>query len=147
MNEAHRLGLAVILDVVYNHFGPVGNFFAEFAPSVDGEPGEWGHSINYDGEGSQPVRDFMTENAAYWIREFHFDGLRLDAVHALLDRSKVHIVAELCRAAREAAGTVRYSSPVNASHRIRGCCVTPAPTQTASMPSGMKTGITRPSCD
>ena len=104
VNEAHRLGLAVILDVVYNHFGPVGNFFAEFAPSVDGEPGEWGNSINYDGEGSQPVRDFMTENAAYWIREFHFDGLRLDAVHALLDRSKVHIVAELCRAARQAAG-------------------------------------------
>jgi maltooligosyltrehalose trehalohydrolase len=104
VNEAHRHGLAVILDVVYNHLGPVGNYFAEFAPSINGEPGEWGDSINYDGADSQPVRDFMTENAAYWIREFHFDGLRLDAVHALHDRSQDHIVAALCRAAREAAG-------------------------------------------
>jgi maltooligosyltrehalose trehalohydrolase len=104
VNEAHRLGLAVILDVVYNHFGPVGNFFAEFAPSVNGKPGEWGNSINYDGDDSQPVRDFMTENAAYWIREFHFDGLRLDAVHAIEDTSQEHIVSAICRAARAAAG-------------------------------------------
>jgi maltooligosyltrehalose trehalohydrolase len=105
VNAAHRLGLGVILDVVYNHFGPVGNFFAEFAPSVNGKPGEWGASINYDGDGSQPVRDFMTENAAYWIREFHFDGLRLDAVHAIEDASEDHIVSAICRAARAAAGT------------------------------------------
>jgi maltooligosyltrehalose trehalohydrolase len=104
VNEAHRLGLAVVLDVVYNHFGPVGNYFAEFAPSVNGKPGEWGNSINYDGAGSQPVRDFMTEHAAYWIREFHFDGLRLDAVHAMEDSSEEHIVSEICRAARAAAG-------------------------------------------
>jgi maltooligosyltrehalose trehalohydrolase len=104
VNEAHRHGLAVILDVVYNHLGPVGNYFAEFAPSINGEPGEWGDSINYDGADSQPVRDFMTENAAYWIREFHFDGLRLDAVQALHDESTEHIVSAICRAARAAAG-------------------------------------------
>jgi maltooligosyltrehalose trehalohydrolase len=104
VNEAHRLGLAVILDVVYNHFGPVGNFFAEFSPSINGEPGEWGDSINYDGAGSQPVREFMAENAAYWIREFHFDGLRLDAVGALRDTSDEHVVSAICDAARRAAG-------------------------------------------
>lgn len=107
VNEAHGLGLAVILDVVYNHFGPVGNYFSEFSPTVHGDPGEWGDSINYDGDGSQPVRDFMTENAAYWIREFHFDGLRIDAVGALRDTSEEHVVSAICRAARQAAGTRR----------------------------------------
>jgi maltooligosyltrehalose trehalohydrolase len=107
VNEAHRHGLAVILDVVYNHLGPVGNYFAEFAPGINGEPGEWGDSINYDGPDSQPVRDFMTENAAYWIREFRFDGLRLDAVQALHDESPEHIVSAICRAARAAAGARR----------------------------------------
>lgn len=104
VNEAHRLGLAVILDVVYNHFGPVGNFFPDFSPSVHGAPGEWGDSINYDGEGSGPVRRFMAENAAYWIRDFHFDGLRLDATQAIVDASPEHIISEICRAARDAAG-------------------------------------------
>ena len=105
VDAAHRLGLAVILDVVYNHFGPVGNFFAEFSPAINGAPGEWGDSINYDGPGSRPVREFMTENAAYWIRDFHFDGLRIDAVPALNDSSVEHILSAICRAAREAAGT------------------------------------------
>ena len=103
VDQAHALGLAVILDVVYNHFGPVGNFFAEFAPSINGEPGEWGDSINYDGDCSRWVRDFMKENAAYWIREFHFDGLRIDAVHAIRDTSDEHVIAEICRSARDAA--------------------------------------------
>jgi maltooligosyltrehalose trehalohydrolase len=104
VNEAHRLGLAVILDVVYNHFGPVGNVFPEFSQTVHGAPGEWGDTINYDGQGSGPVREFMKENAAYWIREFHFDGLRLDAVHGIEDTSREHVVSEICRAARDAAG-------------------------------------------
>lgn len=103
VNEAHRLGLAVILDVVYNHFGPVGNFMAEFSPVFQGRPGEWGDSINYDGPGSQYVRAFMTDNAAYWIREFHFDGLRLDATQAIHDSSAEHVISEICRAARSAA--------------------------------------------
>lgn len=103
VDEAHRLGLAVILDVVYNHFGPVGNCVPEFIPAVQGDPGEWGDSINYDGEGSDLVREFMLQNAAYWIRDFHFDGLRLDATQAIHDSSDEHIVSELCRTAREAA--------------------------------------------
>jgi len=103
VDEAHRLGLGVILDVVYNHFGPVGNFFGDFSKTVHGAPGEWGDSINYDGEGAEPVRRFMIENAAYWVREFHFDGLRLDATHGIRDTSEHHIVAQICRGAREAA--------------------------------------------
>jgi maltooligosyltrehalose trehalohydrolase len=103
VDEAHRLGLAVILDVVYNHFGPVGNFFPEFSQTVRGTPGDWGDSINYDGPGSGPVRALVTENAAYWIREFHFDGLRIDATQGIQDRSEEHIVSEICRAARVAA--------------------------------------------
>ena len=105
VDAAHRLGLAVILDVVYNHFGPVGNFFPQFSDTVHGAPGEWGESLNYDGAGSAPVRDFVRENAAYWIRDFHFDGLRMDAVNALLDSSKEHIVSEICATARRAAGS------------------------------------------
>jgi maltooligosyltrehalose trehalohydrolase len=104
VDQAHHLGLAVILDVVYNHFGPVGNFFAEFSDVVRGAPNEWGDSINYDGPGTEPVRRFMMENAAYWIREFHFDGLRFDATQNIRDTSDQHIVSEVCRAARQAAG-------------------------------------------
>ena len=104
VDAAHRCGLAVILDVVYNHFGPVGNFLPEFSASVAGAPGEWGDCINYDGEGSTFVREFMKENAAYWIAEFHFDGLRMDAVNAIHDSSDEHVVSEICRAARTAAG-------------------------------------------
>jgi maltooligosyltrehalose trehalohydrolase len=105
IDDAHRQNLAVILDVVYNHFGPVGNFMSEFSPMFQGAPGEWGDSINYDGPGSAHVRAFMIENASYWIEEFHFDGLRFDATQAIHDRSREHIVAELCAAARSAAGT------------------------------------------
>jgi maltooligosyltrehalose trehalohydrolase len=107
VNAAHGAGLAVILDVVYNHFGPVGNFFPEFSQTVEGPPGEWGALLNYDGPGSEPVREFVKANAAYWIREFHFDGLRMDAVNALVDSSSEHIVSEICRAARAAAGERR----------------------------------------
>jgi maltooligosyltrehalose trehalohydrolase len=107
IDEAHRLGLAVVLDVVYNHFGPVGNFIPEFCPAFQGQPGEWGDSINYDGPDSEHVRAFMTENAAYWIADFHFDGLRLDATQAIHDSSDEHIVSAICRAAREAGGSRR----------------------------------------
>ncbi|MEX0611374.1 MAG: malto-oligosyltrehalose trehalohydrolase, partial [Pirellulales bacterium] len=106
VDEAHRLGLAVILDVVYNHFGPAGNYTAVFSPYYfsSQHDTEWGQAINFDGENSKPVRAFVTENAAYWVREYHIDGLRLDATHAIIDESEEHIVAELTRAARAAAG-------------------------------------------
>jgi len=105
VNEAHRLGLAVIVDVVYNHFGPVGNFTKEFSPTFQGPAGDWGDSINYDAPGSEPVRAFMIDNAAHWIAEYHVDGLRLDATHAIHDTSKDHIVSAICHAARAAAGS------------------------------------------
>jgi maltooligosyltrehalose trehalohydrolase len=103
---AHRLGIAVILDVVYNHFGPDGNFLPLFSDHylTDKYPNEWGEAINFDGPHCEPVREFVRENAAYWIREFHFDGLRLDATQQIFDASCEHILTELTRAARESAG-------------------------------------------
>jgi maltooligosyltrehalose trehalohydrolase len=106
VDEAHRLGLGVILDVVYNHFGPTGNYVAAYTPHFASQrhPTEWGDAINYDGQGARGVRDFVTANAAHWIREYHLDGLRLDATQAIFDDSRPHILADLTAAAREAAG-------------------------------------------
>jgi maltooligosyltrehalose trehalohydrolase len=104
VDAAHRLGLAVILDVVYNHFGPVGNYIADYSPTFLGAAGEWGDLFNFGGPGSEIVREFIVTNAAYWIEEYHFDGLRLDATQAIVDKSPEHIVSELCRGARAAAG-------------------------------------------
>jgi maltooligosyltrehalose trehalohydrolase len=110
VDRAHALGLGVILDVVYNHLGPDGNFLARFSDDYfTDEETEWGEAINFDGPGSAPVREFFTANAAYWIREFHLDGLRLDATQSIHDRSRGrdHILAEITRAARAAAGERR----------------------------------------
>ncbi|MEA2936477.1 MAG: maltooligosyltrehalose trehalohydrolase, partial [Variibacter sp.] len=106
IEAAHGHGVGVIHDVVYNHFGPDGNYMPCFSDTylTDKYDNEWGDAINFDGPGSAPVREFIRENAAYWIREFHFDGLRLDATQQIFDDSPEHIVAELTRAAREAAG-------------------------------------------
>jgi maltooligosyltrehalose trehalohydrolase len=106
VNDAHRLGMGVILDVVYNHFGPSGNYTSVFSPYYQSKEHEteWGRAINLDGDHSEPVRAFVAENAAYWIKEFHLDGLRLDATHAMIDESSEHIVARLTREARRAAG-------------------------------------------
>jgi maltooligosyltrehalose trehalohydrolase len=107
VNRAHELGLGVILDVVYNHFGPDGNYIGAFSPYFFSKKHttEWGDAINFDGEHSGPVRDFVAMNAAHWIREYHLDGLRLDAVHSIVDDSDEHVVAMLTRAARAAAGS------------------------------------------
>lgn len=95
-NAAHRYGLAVMLDVVYNHFGPEGNFVGEFGPYLrENRYTPWGAAVNYDREDCGAVRQFVIDNAAMWIREFHLDGLRLDAVQEIRDRSKVHILAEV----------------------------------------------------
>ena len=106
IDTAHRLGIGVILDVVYNHFG-VGERFEDFSPFYFTERywNEWGRSINFDGENSAAVREFFAKNAAYWIDEYHFDGLRLDATQALYDASEEHIMALVAREARAAAGT------------------------------------------
>ncbi|HYO23359.1 MAG TPA: malto-oligosyltrehalose trehalohydrolase [Lacipirellulaceae bacterium] len=106
VDHAHQLGLGVILDVVYNHFGPTGNYLSAFSAHYASRKHttEWGEAINFDGEAAGPVREFVASNAAHWIREYHLDGLRLDATQAIYDDSDEHILAVLTRAAREAAG-------------------------------------------
>ncbi|HEX3073536.1 MAG TPA: malto-oligosyltrehalose trehalohydrolase [Ignavibacteriales bacterium] len=106
VDQAHANGLAVILDVVYNHFGPDGNYLKEFSDYyfTDKYKNEWGEPINFDGENSKPVRDFFISNASYWIEEFHFDGLRLDATQSIYDDSPKNILAEISANARLAAG-------------------------------------------
>lgn len=96
VDAAHQCGLAVILDVVYNHFGNEGNYLRQFGPYfTDNHKTPWGDAINYDQPGSEQVRRFVIENALYWIREYHLDGLRLDAVQTIRDDSPVHIAAEI----------------------------------------------------
>jgi maltooligosyltrehalose trehalohydrolase len=106
VDRAHANGLGVILDVVYNHLGPVGNYLKQFSRSYFTEryQNEWGEAINFDGEESGPVREYVTANAGYWIDEFHMDGLRLDATQTIFDSSPEHILAAVTRKVRETAG-------------------------------------------
>jgi maltooligosyltrehalose trehalohydrolase len=102
VEAAHARGLSVILDVVYNHFGPDGNYLPVYAPQffTERHKSPWGAGINVDGADSRPVRDFVIHNALYWIEEFHLDGLRLDAVHAIQDDSPKHLLLELAETLR-----------------------------------------------
>ncbi|HLH53467.1 MAG TPA: malto-oligosyltrehalose trehalohydrolase [Verrucomicrobiae bacterium] len=102
---AHSLGLGVILDVVYNHFGPDGNYLKQFSEDYFTRryANEWGEAINFDGENAGPVREFVCSNAAYWVEEFHMDGLRLDATQQIFDASPEHVIKELCGCVRKAA--------------------------------------------
>ena len=97
VDAAHRLGLAVFLDVVYNHFGPDGAYAMAFSPHyvTDRHHTPWGAAINFDGDHSDMVRAFFIENACHWVHEYHIDGLRLDATHAIADDSPRHFLAEL----------------------------------------------------
>ena len=104
VNACHKEGLAAILDVVYNHLGPEGNYLADFGPYfTDRYKTPWGPALNFDGPESDHVRRFFIDNALYWITEFHFDGLRLDAVHAILDHSPHTFLEELGVAVQERA--------------------------------------------
>jgi len=101
VDGCHGAGLAAVLDVVYNHFGPEGSYAGDFGPYfTDRYHTPWGRAINFDGPGSDEVRRFFVENALYWMREFHFDALRLDALHAILDMSATPFLAELSREVR-----------------------------------------------
>src|ERR1700710_2105238 len=105
VDAAHARNIMVFLDVVYNHFGPDGNYLPTYSPIfTEHHETPWGAAVNYDADGSGQVREFVIENAAYWIEEFHVDGLRLDAVHAIKDDSDIHILDEI-------------------AHRVRNCIV------------------------
>jgi len=101
VNESHRRGLAVVLDVVYNHLGPEGNYLGEFGPYfTDKYRTPWGKAVNFDGPSSDHVRNYFIENALSWFRDFHIDGLRLDAVHAIFDNSAHPFLQELAERTR-----------------------------------------------
>lgn len=105
VDKAHACGLGVILDVVYNHFGPDGNVLAAFSPDYlsKGHKNEWGDAINFDGPNCRPVREFFIANAGYWVDEYHLDGLRLDATQCVVDDSPTHVLAEIARQVDEVA--------------------------------------------
>ena len=114
VNACHERGLAVLLEVVYNHLGPAGNYLGRFGPYfTDRYATPWGEAVNFDGRGSDEVRRFVFDNARAWIEDYHIDGLRVDAVHAIFDRSALHVLEELAgevraldrEALRERAGT------------------------------------------
>ena len=113
VEAAHRRGLMVFLDVVYNHFGPEGNYLGAYAKPFFSERHHtpWGAAINYDGEHSRVVRDFMIHNALYWLKEYNIDGLRLDAVHAIIDESRPNVLVEM-------ADTVRRHFPDRHVHLV-----------------------------
>jgi malto-oligosyltrehalose trehalohydrolase len=106
VQAAHGRGLMLFLDVVYNHFGPEGNYLPRYAGPffTERHPTPWGAAIDFEGEHSRTVRDFFIHNALYWLEEYHFDGLRLDAVHAIYDCSKPDILTELAQAVHERLG-------------------------------------------
>ena len=108
VDACHRRGLAVILDVVYNHLGPEGNYIADFGPYfTDRYKTPWGLAINFDGPESDEVRNFFIQNALYWLVDFHIDALRLDAVHAILDHAPVTFMEELVDAVRSEAARLK----------------------------------------
>jgi maltooligosyltrehalose trehalohydrolase len=110
IDAAHGKGLMVLLDVVYNHFGPEGNYLNAYAPQffTARHKTPWGDGINFDGQSGRPVRDFVIHNALYWLTEYQLDGLRLDAVHAILDDSTPDILIELAETVRKTIGPERY---------------------------------------
>jgi maltooligosyltrehalose trehalohydrolase len=111
VDACHRHGLAVVLDVVYNHLGPEGNYLPVFAPFFTAAyRTPWGEAINYDGPGSDGVRRFVIDNALYWLTEYHVDALRLDAIHGIYDFSALHLLQELAESFHAQAGRVRRAA-------------------------------------
>ncbi len=107
VDAAHQAGLAVLLDVVYNHFGPSGNYTGKFGPyTIDAHHTPWGGAVNLEGKWAHQVRRFFCDNALMWLRDFHIDGLRLDAVHAFVDRSAIHFLEQLSVETKHLQATV-----------------------------------------
>ena len=110
VDASHRHGIGVLLDVVYNHFGPVGNYTNKFGPYLtDNHRTPWGTAVNFEGAGSDEVRRFFCDNALMWMRDYHVDGLRLDAVHEFMDRSAIHFMEQLSVEVEALASTVGRS--------------------------------------
>jgi maltooligosyltrehalose trehalohydrolase len=126
VNRAHRLELAVLLDVVYNHLGPDGNYLAAFTPywTAPRHTSPWGSALNFDGPHSEVMREFFLANALYWLQEFHLDGLRLDATHAIRDDSPQHFLVELSARVRRAI-TGRQVHLIAEDHRNMAVMVKP----------------------
>jgi maltooligosyltrehalose trehalohydrolase len=107
VNAAHGKGLAVLMDVVYNHFGPVGNYTGKYAPYlIESHHTPWGGAVNLEDAGSHEVRRFFCDNALMWMRDYHIDGLRIDAVHAFVDRSAIHFLEQLAAETETLGATV-----------------------------------------
>jgi maltooligosyltrehalose trehalohydrolase len=118
VDAAHQHGLGVILDVVYNHFGPDGNYLRAFSADyfTNRYQTPWGEAIDYDGPNSARVRQLVLDNVRYWLTEFHADGLRLDATHAIYDSSQPHLLAELTQTARQTVGPERQIVLIAETH-------------------------------
>jgi maltooligosyltrehalose trehalohydrolase len=130
INEAHHHGLAVALDVVYNHLGPEGNYLSAFAPYfTDRYRTPWGEAVNFDGAGSDEVRRFFIENALYWLEDYHFDALRLDAIHGIFDFSAKHFLAELKEAVANLSKQLGRTIHLLAESDLNDACVLHAPAQ------------------
>jgi len=126
VQAAHNKGLMIFLDVVYNHFGPDGNYLRLYSPQFFTERHRtpWGDAMNFDGPDSRVVRDFFIHNALYWLEEYRFDGLRLDAIHAIADDSKPDIITEIAQVVRQRLGNNRFvhlmvENDNNAAHYLR----------------------------
>lgn len=130
IDSCHREGLAVVLDVVYNHLGPEGNYLAEFGPYfTDSYRTPWGDAINYDGAESDGVRRYFVDNALYWLTEYHVDALRLDAIHGIFDFSARHILQELAEAFHKQAECLGRRAWLIAESDLNDARVIRAPAQ------------------
>lgn len=125
IDAAHGLDLMVLIDVVYNHFGPEGNYLHAYCPQFFNPAHQtpWGAAIDFDGPHSRTVRDFFVHNALYWVEEYRFDGLRMDAIHAIRDTSVPPIVEEICAALHQGPGRYRevhvvLENDLNEAHRL-----------------------------
>jgi len=146
VDACHVRGLAVILDVVYNHFGPVGNYTGKFAPYVTSRHcTPWGDAVNFEDQGSDEVRRFFCDNAIMWMRDFHIDGLRLDAVHEFVDRSAIHFMEQLSAEIEVLATTLggRFVLIAESDLNDPPLSAHEKPAATVSTPNGATTFITR----